>query len=519
MKKITIILFLIAIAIAAITCKKTPEIPSGNKIEIGQSTTDSLSYFTAKVSTTITATGGNEISQHGHCWNTAKEPTIENQKTNLGELTQPKSYSSELTNLTNNTTYYVRPYITYANGIVYGSEQSIQTLVTGKPIVTTNEVANILTNSAICGGTNDDGGLTISQRGVCWNTTSNPTLENNIGLTSDGTSTESFASEITNLIDGTTYYVAAYATNVKGTGYGEQKDFQTIAFEGPTVSTTTPTNITGRTVTSGGNVTSDGGANVTARGVCWSASSNPTISDNITTDGTGVGVFTSDIIGLTGSTQYYVRAYATNTVGTSYGNEISFTTLDACNGIETITYEGQTYNTVVIGDQCWMAENLNYNTGNSWCYDNNSSNCDTYGRLYDWETIMNGESSSSTLPSGVQGICPDSWHLPSDAEWTVLTRFLGGNDAGGKMKEEGYDHWNEPNTGATNSSGFTALPGGIRAGHDGHFGDLGSGGYWCSATECSSTYTWIRNLFYGFSVVIRPQSPKENSQSVRCVRD
>ena len=144
--------------------------------------------------------------------------------------------------------------------------------------------------------------------------------------------------------------------------------------------------------------------------------------------------------------------------------------------------KGQIYSNVQIGSQCWLQKNMNYSTGNSWCYDNNSSNCNTYGRLYDWQTAL--------------GACPSGWHLPSDAEWTSLTDFLGGESiAGGKMKEAGTAHWLSPNTGATNSSGFTALPGGARYAN-GSFGYLTAGAYVWSASDSSSTYAWYVNINY-----------------------
>lgn len=230
MKKTTIILATIALlALTLTTCKKTPDTPTGNnKIEIGQTTTDSLSYFTAKVSTTITATSGNEITQHGHCWGTEEKPTIENDKTSLGKITQPKTFTSELTNLLMNTKYYIRAYATFNGNTVYFSEHNIQTLETGKPIVTTNTVTNITISTANCGGTNDDGGLTISQRGVCWNTTGNPTLQNSLNHTTEDPGSGHFISNITSLDKNTTYYVVAYASNQNGTGYGEEIIFMTL---------------------------------------------------------------------------------------------------------------------------------------------------------------------------------------------------------------------------------------------------------------------------------------------------
>ncbi|MBN2610114.1 MAG: hypothetical protein JXB00_01015, partial [Bacteroidales bacterium] len=144
----------------------------------------------------------------------------------------------------------------------------------------------------------------------------------------NGTGTGSFTSSITGLIANTTYHVRAYATSSVGTGYGSDVTFTTSPTI-PTVTTTTPSSIDQTTATCGGNVTSNGGAALTARGVCWSTTANPTIANSKTTDGTATGAFTSSITGLTASTTYHVRAYATNSIGTSYGNDIPFTTTGA----------------------------------------------------------------------------------------------------------------------------------------------------------------------------------------------
>jgi len=530
----TILIISATLTLLLITCKKTPEIPSGNKIKIGETITNSLSYFTAKISTIILTLGTNEITQYGHCWSTEKEPTIENHITTLGELSQPKEYTSELTNLTSNTKYYIRSYVTYKGGILYGDEINLQTLETGKPIVTTNEVTNITISTATCGGTNDDGGLTISQRGLCWNTTGNPTLENSIGQTTDGTGTGSFTSEITDLNEGTAYYVTAYATNEKGSSYGNVVSFTSLILSVPNVSTTAPTNITNNTVTSGGNVTSDGNGTMIARGVCWNTVSNPTIMNSHTTDGLTTGTFTSNITGLLANTKYYIRAYATNNMGTSYGNEFIVTTLETpwlC-GTQVI-YSGQGYNTVLIGTQCWFKDNLNYQTGNSWCYSNEQSNCDTFGRLYDWETIMNGEASSNNVPSGVQGICPLGWHIPSDEEWKILegntdTQYPVGDPVWDETSWRGYDlgenlkstsGWNSNGNGNDNY-GFSAKPGGYR-GSDTYFRLMGSQATWWSSSDYSSNAAWSRGVNFGADNMLRSDifSSKDMGYSIRCLKD
>jgi uncharacterized protein (TIGR02145 family) len=187
--------------------------------------------------------------------------------------------------------------------------------------------------------------------------------------------------------------------------------------------------------------------------------------------------------------------------------------------------DSKVYSTVLIGEQCWMAQNLNVGTrinGNvnqssnstieKYCYADNASNCDIYGGIYSWNEAM-----QYVTTQGAQGICPTGWHLPTDAEWTALTTFLGGTSvAGGKLKSENY--WSSPNTGATNSSGFTALPGGS-AGTDGSFSLLGTDGYWWSSTQFDATNAWYTYLTYVFADHFRYNDNKELGFSVRCIKN
>jgi uncharacterized protein (TIGR02145 family) len=148
-----------------------------------------------------------------------------------------------------------------------------------------------------------------------------------------------------------------------------------------------------------------------------------------------------------------------------------------------------------------------------------TANYTTYGVIYNWTAAMNSQASSTANPSGVQGVCPSGWHLPSDAEWTELTDFLGGsNAAGGKLKEAGYDHWHSPNTGGTNSSGFTALPGGFRL-YDGSFGFIDYYGDWWTATEDNTSNAWDRSMDYDNASVFWGSYSKKSGLSVRCVKD
>ncbi len=206
-----------------------------------------------------------------------------------------------------------------------------------------------------------------------------------------------------------------------------------------------------------------------------------------------------------------------------------------------VTYGGKTYNSVIIGLQCWMTENLNIGTAilgdqdqtnngtiEKYCYNNNAANCDVYGGLYQWgETVQylnnaTNYTSWNPIPAGnVQGICPTGWHLPNDAEWTILTNYLGGESiAGGKMKETGTTHWAPPNTGATNSSGFTALPGGYRdVWTPGIFYSLTLVPFFWSSTEYIPDEAWIRNLLWDNTNVERVYPPKSTGFSVRCLKD
>ena len=494
-------------------------------------TTDTATNITQTTATSggnVTSDGGGTVAVRGVCYSsTNQKPTLADPYTTNGGGTG--AFTSNLNGLIPATLYYVRAYASNSAGTAYGNVITFPTLSNVNfPAVTTDDATNITQTTATSGGNVTwNGGDTVTARGICYSSTNqNPTLAD--PYTTNGDGTGSFISQLDGLIPATTYYVSAYATNSVGTAYGNVITFTTLHVTLPTVTTDTATNITATTATSGGNVTSDGGATVTARGVCWNTSSNPTLSNSHTTDGSGTGTFVSDITELTANTLYYVRAYATNNVGTAYGNEITFTTLfESCPGIPTVLYEGQTYNTVLIGDQCWLKENLNVGTmipeyqsqtNNSqvekYCYDNDPANCTEYGGLYQWYETM-----QYIFTPGTQGICPDGWHIPTDGEWTVLTDFLGGTIvAGGKMKETGTLHWMPPNTGATNSSGFTALPGGWR-GNTGGFGYLTlSGSFWSSSQYSGADY-WYRILNHNNETVFVDYHPGSNGYSVRCLKD
>ena len=292
------------------------------------------------------------------------------------------------------------------------------------------------------------------------------------------------------------------------------------------LTTAAVSSITSSSAICGGNITTNGGSAVTARGVCWSTNSNPTIANSHTTDGNGNGSYTSNISGLAANTTYYVCAYATNGNGTAYGNSVSFATANTPPPGTVTDYDGNVYNVISIGSQFWLMQNLkttHYKNGTSipnvtnnttwaglttgaYCdYDNTPANSATYGRIYNWYAVNTGN------------LCPTGWHVPTDAEWTTLTNYLGGESiAGGKLKATTL--WNSPNAGATNSSGFTAFPGGGRA-SNGPYSYVGYFGFWWSSTESNTASAWRRTMGYGGSSVDRLDLGNTYGFSVRCLRD
>jgi len=293
----------------------------------------------------------------------------------------------------------------------------------------------------------------------------------------------------------------------------------------PMLTTTEVSGITQTTAICGGVISSDAGSSVTVRGVCWANTANPTIANSTTKDNLGIGNYNSKLIGLIPGTTYYVRAYAINNNGTAYGNEIQFTSKVPLNYGTISDIEGNVYKTITIGTQTWMAENLkttHYRDGSSignswqesstsgaWCdYSNIAANGIKYGHLY-----------SGYAVSDVRNIAPVGWHVPTDAEWTTLTNYLGGwMLAGNQLKEAGILNWSSPNNGAINSTGFTALPGGVRTFNYG-FNSIGNYGYWWSSTQYDTTLAWYRGMGYNYDAVGGGNYSKSNGLSVRCVKD
>jgi uncharacterized protein (TIGR02145 family) len=303
---------------------------------------------------------------------------------------------------------------------------------------------------------------------------------------------------------------------------------------------TTPVSFIGETYAiSGGSITNDGGSLITERGVCYSTSPSPTTANTKIINGSGgTGSFSCNLSGLTANTAYYLRAYAINSAGTAYGNDVSFTTLTGGGGIISnpglgVTFDGYTYSSIVLGNgQEWMAENLKttiYSNGDAipnvtdatiwstlstpaWCMQQNDQTLEnTYGKLYNWYVVTDS-----------RNVCPAGWHLPTHQEWSYLFNYLGGESvAGGKMKTTGTQIWWSPNGGASNESGFSALPGGYRRDTDGEFHGIPGDGTWWSSNEGPSSNVWSSTIGYAGGEVFRgwySHDPKYGF-SIRCLKN
>jgi len=299
-----------------------------------------------------------------------------------------------------------------------------------------------------------------------------------------------------------------------------------------TLSTLPVGNITATSAVSGGNITNGGTTQVTQRGVCWNTSSSPTTANSLTNDGGGTGNYTSTLGGLQTGSTYYVRAYAINSAGVAYGSQVQFVAGVGggiyTNGPGVADIDGNVYPTIIMNNgQEWMAANLRTSTyangnpipnvtndtawtqmnGGAWCnYQNNSSYGNTYGKLYNWFA-------ANTF------LCPQGWHLPTTEEWIGLSEYLGGDEfAGGKLKATTL--WDAPNTGATNESGFSGLPGGHRLYYVGEFFSLGYGGLWWSASEVGPDHAWLASLYSNIGAFFWQDSDnKRAGLCVRCLRD
>ena len=487
----------------------------------------------------ITADGGGAVTARGVCWATTANPVIGTLNITTNGI-GTGVFVSNITGLLPGTAYHVRAYATNSAGTAYGADVPFTTTAVVVPTLTTAAVTGVTLNTAISGGNiTANGGGAVTARGVCWGTAIDPTI-GGLTMTSDGTGSGPFISDISGLLPGTAYHVRAYATNSAGTAYGADVPFTTTAAVIPTLTTTAVNTIVLTSAVAGGNITSNGGAVITVSGLCWGTTPNPVIGGpNVTTDGTLTAGFSSTMTGLTKGTAYYVRAYATNSAGTAYGTQRIF-------GTQIDDLDGNIYNTVPIGTQLWMAENLattKYNNNNpitnitastgagSWsvlttgayCWFNNNETTykPLYGAMYNWFAVNTGN------------LCPTDWHVPTDDEFGTLEVSLGMVPAdvtlfdvfrgttqlvGSQMKNTTGWVVGPPNQNGSNTSGFSALPGGYRYYLDGTFQAESTLSYWWSSSVGNGTETWYRRLDGTSNGVFRNAVDYKAGKYIRCMK-
>jgi len=294
-----------------------------NLPSISTITASSITSTSVEVGGDVTNDGGGTVTARGIAWGLTPNPTISGNKTTNG--TGEGGFSATLSGLDRATQYYFRAYAANSKGVAYGNEMTFTTNMS-LAVLSTKEVTDITESSAISGGViSDDGGTDIISKGICWGTNANPTIEDDI--TEDGQGSDEFVSELSGLSPNTAYFVRAYVVNSEGVSYGDEITFTTNP-ELASLTTKEVTELGQISAISGGEVTANGGAEVTVRGICWSTDPNPTVDDSNVAKGAGLGEYEITMMELVPDTQYYVRAYATNAAGTSYGQEISFTTLE-----------------------------------------------------------------------------------------------------------------------------------------------------------------------------------------------
>ena len=429
-----------------------------------------ISYTTVTLGGSVALGTGATATERGVCWSTSSNPTISNSKQAVGN--GAGTFTTNITGLNDGVKYYVRAYAVYAEGTVYGDEKTFTTTKITVPTVTTTAASSITYTTATLGGNvTKENGATVTARGVCWSTSSNPTISNSKQAVGSGIG--SFTANITGLSDGVTYYVRAYATNSKGTAYGDEKTFTTTKATAPSITTTAASNITYTTATLGGNVTNANGATVTERGVCWSTTTNPTISNNKKVIGSGTGSFSAKISELSSNKVYYVRAYAINAKGTSYGNQITFTTKD--DGTIRFAFS-------ISGDKkvYFSKGNLQYQASTStWRfalhqYDfignanlNISRSYSGWIDLFGWGTsgwtkapYSTSVYSSDYLPDG-KGICNLTGSY-AKADWGVYNKISNGENRSGIWRTLSKDEWSYilfTRTGASNKKSKATVNG------------------------------------------------------------
>ena len=481
-------------------------------------TVTNITATTASSGGNITSDGGAEVTARGVCWSANENPVIKDSKTI--DNTGMGQFVSQIIGLDAGSIYHVRAYATNSAGTAYGADMAFTTLGQA-PDALTQAATYILTTGVTLNGAVNANDLMTNVTFEYGTTSAYGQSVTALQSPVEGSLITGVSAEITGLTEGTTYHFRIMTVNSLGTTYGNDLTFTTLGEE-PTSTTLAACCLRNNGATLNGSVNANYLSTTvsfeygltTSYGNSAAAFQSPISGNNSTK-------VSASISGLNSGTTYHFRVKAVNSLGSTYGDDLSFSTLSTVTDVD-----GNNYNYVVIGSQTWMKENLKvtrYRNGDligttvpatldisgeatpkyQWAYDGNEGNVSIYGRLYTWWAIIDS-----------RNICPVGWHLPSDNEWTVLTDYLGGiYISGGKMKESGTIHWASPNEGATNESGFTALPAGYRSDY-GSFTSVGADGHWWS----SSDY-WFRYIWSNSANINRDFSSRPYGFSVRCLKD
>jgi len=393
------------------------------------------------------------------------------------------------------------------------------------PIMGETKVSDITMYTAVVKGyVLDEGSSPVISRGICWDSTGNPTTDDFI-LQVEG-SGGGISGKIILLLPGQRYYVRCFATNKSGTSYSTAKEFTTIAIGIPSVYTHDIHYIKIRSARTGVDVSGNSAIYVTKKGICYGTEPNLTVENSLIREIPGEGWYFNTLNNLSPATTYYVRGFATTVAGTGYGKELHFKTYkDSVADID-----GNYYYTTDLGSREWLGSNLRvtrYNNGDpvgttdpsfvnieaeaepkyQWAYLGDESKVSDYGRYYTWHAV-----------SDSRKLCPAGWHIPSDEEWTDLINWYGGElKAGDPMKYISilWDIYHLPYYG---NSGFNAIGSGYRK-PDGTFMELRKSATFWSSDPVSETEAYCRRIEGLIPVVTRNASNKSSGFSVRCVRD
>jgi uncharacterized protein (TIGR02145 family) len=464
------------------------------------------------LSTTVTFEYGTTTSYSGTATAT-QIPVTGNTNTNV---------SAPITALTEGTTYHFRVKAVNSLGTTYGDDLTFITL--GQPpIAATQTATDIQPFTSTLNGTINPNYLSTTVSFEYGITTGYGSIATAIQNPVTGSTNTNVNVPITGLTEATIYHFRIIAVNSLGTTYGSDMTFTTLG-QPPIVATLAATNTSPISAQLNGTVNSNYLSTIVTfeYGITTSYGNTSNATQSLVTGSTNANVNTI-ITGLTFGTTYHYRITAVNSLGTDYGSDMTFKAMSSVADMD-----GNVYYVITIGTQIWIEENLkttrykdgtniplvtdyvawaNLSPGFCWYNNNEASYKDTYGALYNWYTVNTGK------------LCPTGWHVPTDADWTTLINYLGGEIvAGGKLKEIGTTHWTTPNTGATNQDGFLALPGGYRD-FDGTFFYIGNVGNWWSSSAIDANSAFNRLIRYNETYVDRGGPTKTLGNSVRCVKD